>query len=166
MTADIPAPFETYRAEVLPAWIDHNNHMNMGYYVVVFDEATGGFFRAVGLGEEYRRRNNATTFSLEAHVNYVREVKLGDPLRFTTRLIDFDAKRMHYFHEMYHATEGFLAATNELISLHVSQETRRAAPMTDEVLQRLAAIKAAHGRLPPSPYMGRRIGLASKPPKS
>ncbi len=62
----------------------------------------------------------------------MREVGEGDPLRFTTRLLGWDAKRIHYFHEMYHATEGYLAATNELMSLHVSQETRRAAPMAPE----------------------------------
>ncbi len=166
MNVQLPAPIESYRAEVLPAWIDNNNHLNMGYYVVVFDEATGGFFRAVGLDRPYRQKYNVTTFSLEAHVNYVREVGLGDPLRFTTRLIGFDTKRIHYFHEMHHATEGFLAATNELMSLHVSQETRRAAPMAPEVLEKLAAVKARHDQLPPSPYIGRNISLAARPPKS
>jgi acyl-CoA thioester hydrolase len=166
VNAAIPTPFETYRADVQEAWIDYNKHMNMGYYMVVFDEATGGFFHAVGLDTEHRRRHKITTFALEAHINYVREVGLGDTLRFTTRLIDFDAKRLHYFHEMWHATEGYLAATNELISLHVSQETRRAAPMAPAILERLAAIKAAHARLPPSLYIGRTIGLAAKPPRA
>lgn len=166
MTTDFPAPFDTYRAEVQEAWIDYNKHMNMGYYMVVFDDATGGFFKAVGLDRAHRQKHNVTTFSLEAHINYVREVGLGDTLRFTTRLIDFDAKRLHYFHEMWHASEGYLASTNELISLHVSQETRRAAPMAPEILKRLAAIKTAHARLPPSPYIGRTIGLAAKPSKT
>ncbi|WP_119420695.1 thioesterase family protein [Desertibaculum subflavum] len=166
MTVQIPAPFETYRAEVQEAWIDYNKHMNMGYYMVVFDEATGGFFQAVGLDRPHRQKHKVTTFSLEAHINYVREVGLGDTLRFTTRLLDFDSKRLHYFHEMWHATEGYLASTNELVSLHVSQETRRAAPMTPEIMDRLAAIRAAHAKLPPSPYIGRSIGLASKPPRA
>ena len=165
MNAEVPAPFETYRAEVQEAWIEYNKHMNMGYYMVVFDEATGGFFKAVGLDRAHRQKHNVTTFSLEAQINYVREVGLGDALRFTTRLIDFDAKRLHYFHEMWHATEGYLASTNELISLHVSQETRRAAPMSPEILERLAEIKAAHRSLPPTPYVGRSIGLTAKPPK-
>lgn len=166
MTVQIAAPFESYQAEVQEAWIDYNKHMNMGYYMVVFDEATGGFFKAVGLDRAHRQKHRVTTFSLEAHINYVREVGLGDTLRFTTRLIDFDAKRLHYFHEMWHATEGYLASTNELISLHVSQETRRAASMAPEILERLAAVKAAHAALPLSPYIGRSIGLASKPPRA
>ena len=62
-------------------------------------------------------------------MTYHREVREGDPLRFTTRLLGHDAKRIHYIHEMFHADEGYLAATNELMSLHVSQATRRGAPM-------------------------------------
>ena len=63
---------------------------------------------------------------------------------------------------MYHAEEGYLAATNELMSLHVSQETRRSAAMADEILDRLAGIKAAHDELPASPNIGRIIGLKAK----
>lgn len=159
----LPAPLDAYRDVVRPEWIDHNQHMNMGFYLVVFDFATDAFFEFVGLDREHRRQRNVTTFSLEAHITYQREVREGDPLRFTTRLIAYDAKRIHYLHEMYHAEEGYLASTNELMSLHVSEETRRSAPMADEILGRLEAIKAAHDTLPASPYVGRIIGLKSKP---
>ena len=156
---ELAAPFDRYRDRVRPEWIDHNQHMNMGYYVVVFDLATDEFFGWVGLDHEHRRTRQVTTFCLEAHVTYHREVRAGDPLRFTTLLLGHDAKRLHYIHFMYHATEGYLASTNELMSLHVSQTTRRAAPMAPEILGRLAAIKAAHDRLPRPPQAGRRIGL-------
>ncbi|MBI1733632.1 MAG: thioesterase family protein [Candidatus Rokubacteria bacterium] len=154
-----PAPFDQYRDRVRPEWIDHNEHMNMGYYLVVFDLATDAFFAWVGLGTEHRRAYEITTFCLEAHVTYHREVRSGDPLRFTTQLLAHDAKRLHYIHAMYHATDGYLAATNELVSLHVSLATRRGAPMAPELLERLAAIQQAHDRLPRPPQAGRRIGL-------
>jgi acyl-CoA thioester hydrolase len=157
----IEAPFDRYRDRVRPEWIDHNQHMNMGYYLVVFDLATDEFFRWIGLGDEHRGANAVTTFCLEAHVTYHREVRAGDPLRFTTQLLGYDEKRIHYIHAMYHATEDYLAATNELMSLHVSQATRRAAPMAPEVLARLAAIRAAHDTLPRPPQAGRRVGLDS-----
>ena len=108
----------------------------------------------------------ATTFdaiSLESHVTYAREVRQGDPLRFTTRLLGYDEKRIHYFHEMHHAEAGYLAATNELMSLHVSAETRRAAAMAPEVMARLARIQVAHAALPRPPYVGRRMGLEARP---
>jgi acyl-CoA thioester hydrolase len=65
---------------------------------------------------------------------------------------------------MYHATEGYLAATNELLSLHVTQATRRSAPMAHEILTRLAEIRRAHDGLPRPPQVGRGIGLANRPP--
>src|SRR2546425_3200449 len=156
---DLAAPFDRYRDVVRAEWIDHNQHMNVGYYLVVFDLATDEFFRWVGLGESHRRERGVTTFCLEAHATYHREVREGDPLRFTTVLLDYDAKRLHYFHQMFHASDGYLAATNELMSLHVSAETRRAAPMASEILERLARIKAAHDTLSRSPQVGRRMGL-------
>jgi acyl-CoA thioester hydrolase len=93
----------------------------------------------------------------------VREVGEGDPLRFTTRLLAWDAKRLHYLHEMYHGTEGYLSATNELVSLHVSQESRRAGPMAPEVQEFLARVAKAHAALPPSPHVGRVMGLRANP---
>ena len=160
MFEEILAPFDAYRDTVRAEWIDHNRHMNMGYYLVVFDFATDAWFRHVGLDEAHRAARQMTTFCLEAHITYHQEVRAGDPLRFTTRLLGSDAKRIHYFHEMYHADEGYLAATNELVSLHVSQATRRAAPMAPEIIDRLAHIQAVHDGLAVPPQVGRRIGLA------
>jgi acyl-CoA thioester hydrolase len=157
--SDIAAPFDVYRDVVRPEWIDHNGHMNMGYYVVVFDFATDAFLAWLGLDAGHRQTHGVTTFCLEAHVTYHREVREGDPLRFTSLLLAHDAKRVHYIHEMYHATEGYLAATNELMSLHVSLTTRRGAPMAAGVLERLARVQAAHDGRPRPPQAGRRIGL-------
>ena len=167
MTVDpstaIAAPFAGYHDTVRPEWIDHNGHMNMGYYLVVFDLATDEWFRHVGLDQAHRRAQGVTTFCLEAHITYQREVHAGDPLRFTTQLLAYDAKRIHYLHAMHHATEGYLAATNELMSLHVSQHTRRAAPMAPEILARLARIQVAHDALPRPPHVGRVMGLGARP---
>ena len=63
---------------------------------------------------------------------------------------------------MYHGTEGYLAATNELMSIHVSQETRRSTPMQPKIVERLATIKEVHDKLAPDPYCGRVIGLNAK----
>lgn len=156
MTATL---FDGYRDVVRPEWIDENRHLNMGYYVVVFDCATDAWLDHIGLAAADKARMAVTTFTLESHVNYLREVREAAPLRFTTRLLAFDEKRIHYFHEMVHATEGYLAATNELMSLHVSQTTRRGAPMADEVQQCLARILVQHSELPIPPQVGRRIGL-------
>jgi len=144
-----PAPFVAASAlTVLPAWIDYNGHMNVGYYNVAFDIAAEDFFQYLGFTPEFRERIQGTTFALESHLNFLREVKQGDALRFEARLLDFDAKRVHFYQEMFHAGEGYLAASCESLSSFVSQATRRTAPMPAELLKTLAEVKAAHSSLP------------------
>jgi acyl-CoA thioester hydrolase len=156
---EIPSPFDRYRDIARREWIDENGHMNMGYYVVVFDYATDAWLDFIGLDKRYKTAQHVTTFSLESHVTYRREVREGDSLRFTTQLLDFDPKRIHYFHQMYNERDGELAATNELMSLHVSQKTRRAAPMAPEILSRLEELLRSHKGLSVPPAVGRVMGL-------
>jgi len=153
------APFDGYRDRVRPEWIDYNGHLNVGYYAVVFDLATDAWLDHLGLTAEFRQVHAVTTFTLESHETYLRELREGDPLRFTTQLLDFDAKRIHYFHCLHHADDHHLAATAELMSLHVSQTTRRGAPMAPEIVARLRQVQSEHAALPRPPQAGRHIGL-------
>ena len=163
MSEQIPAPFDDAADIVRPEWIDYNGHMNVGYYQVVFDFAADAFFDFLGLTQEFRKRHGSTTFALESHGNYLREVKSGDPLRFEARLLDFDAKRIHFYQEMFHGTEGYLAASQESLSSNVSMATRRTSPMPAELLERLAAVKAAHSVLPRPWQIGPIVCSASSP---
>jgi hypothetical protein len=70
---------------VRPDWIDYNGHMNAGYYHVAFDIVAEEFFQFLGFTPEFRERHGATTLALEAHLNFLREVKAGDALRFDAR---------------------------------------------------------------------------------
>lgn len=148
MSMEIPTPFAEGRDVVRKEWIDYNGHMNVGYYQVVFDFAADVFFDFLGLTQEFRKKHDSTTFALEAHANFLREVKEADPLRFEARLVDFDAKRIHFYQEMFHATEGYLAASQESLSAHVSLATRRTSPFPPDLLGHLTAVKAAHAKLP------------------
>ena len=96
---------------------------------------------------------------VESHVNYLREVVEGDPLGFTLQLLDMDEKRLHYFIRMFHATDGYLAATSEQLSVHVDLAARRTAPMPAAVRQRLAAILQAHAGLERPPEVGRTMAI-------
>jgi len=153
------APLALHSESVDPAWIDYNGHMNLAYYVLAFDHATDAFFDYLGLGEAHLEADNCSTFALESHVTYGREMKSGDPMRFETQLLDHDSKRLHYMHFMYHAEEGYLASTNELISLHVDMTQRRSAPMPQSVIERLDQVAAAHSALPRPSQAGRMISL-------
>ena len=148
MIVPVETPFHASRQVILPEWIDYNGHMNVAYYVLVFDRATDDFFDFMGMTAEYRAASNASAFTAEMHVNYIREVKEGDEVYVTTQLLDYDAKRFHYFHRMYHAEEGYLAATSELLCLFVDMSQRRVTQMPTPILDRLAEIKLSHDELP------------------
>ena len=151
--------FDSGGMVVRPDWIDYNGHMNVGYYVVAFDQATEAVCAHLGVGEAYRRQADASMFVVEAHVVYEREVMESSPLVFRSRVVDFDAKRLHLLHRMFHAGEGYLAATNELMCLHVDLSKRRAAPFPDDAMDRVRALGEAHARHAPTAGVGRAIGL-------
>ena len=144
----VPTPFTASRQVILPDWIDYNGHMNVSCYVLVFDRATDDFFDFMGMTSEYRAAGNVSAFTAEMHVNYIRELKEGDKVYVTTQLLDYDAKRFHYFHRMYHAGQNYLAATSELLCLFVDMNQRRVTQMPPSFLDRLAEIKESHAKLP------------------
>lgn len=159
MSNSIPTPFVGLRTEIKAEWIDHNRHFNAGYYYVVFDDSVTDWMAFVGLDAAHRDANRVTTFTVETHITFERELAEGDPIEIRTQLLAWDHKKFHYINFMHHETEGWLAATNEVLSMHISQETRRSAPMAPEVQDRLAEIHAAHSVLDVPPQVGRVIGI-------
>jgi len=158
----IPAPLEIHTETVRPEWIDYNGHMNVAYYVLAFDFATDAFLDYIGLDRDYKAEANVTTFVADMNVTYVQEVVEGDPLRFTTQLLEFDNKKFRYFHCMYHAEKGFLAATNELLSLHIDLSTRRVGAMGPKILQKLQKVMESHEKLEIPAGAGRVLGMRKR----
>lgn len=156
------APFVSSRMRVEPAWIDYNGHMNMAYYHVLFDRAVEEGFSLAGLGPDYLEERNASYFAAEIHTLYKRELKAGDEVRATLQLVDFDEKRLHYYMEIRHVTEGWVAATMEGLSVHMDMRTRKVAPFPEDIAANLAVMKAAHARLPQPQALGRVIGIPSR----
>lgn len=151
--------FDSGQATVRPDWIDYNGHMNVGYYLVAFDQATEAVCAHLGVGEAYRRQANASMFVVEAHVTFDREVLEAAPLAFRSRVVDFDAKRIHLLHRMFHATQGYLAATNELMCLHVDLDQRRSAPFPEAAMTKVRALGEAQAGFAPTDGAGRSIGI-------
>jgi acyl-CoA thioester hydrolase len=156
------APFVSSTMRVERAWIDYNGHLNMAYYNLLIDRAVDEAFALVGLGPDYARERNASYFTAEAHVRYLRELAAETPVRTTIRLLDFDGKRLHFFAELHHADEGWVSATSEQLALHVDLASRRVIPWPDDILERLAAMKAAHTALPAPEGVGRKIAMPGR----
>jgi acyl-CoA thioester hydrolase len=162
LSETMQAPIEVAGQRVLPEWIDYNGHMNVAFYVLAFDRALDQVFDVLGIGAEYVRRASHSFFILEAHVTYVREVVLDDPLRFEFQLLDADDKRLHYIVSMFHASEGFLAARSEQICMHIDMAARRSTPLPEAIRHRLQSVLAAHASLPRPPEVGHVIGIRRK----
>ena len=161
----IRSPFETDRLFVRPDWIDYNGHMNVAYYIKAFDQAFDELYLVMGVDGEAVRRTGISTFTAEMHITYQREVTEGNRLRITTHLIDFDAKRMHFIQCMYHADEGYLAATDEWLIMCVDLKQRKAIPFPEPLRRFLAATRSAHAGATLPPEVGRRISLTSGRPR-
>jgi len=154
---DFPTPFAAHTETVRPEWIDYNGHMNVAYYVLVFDHATDALFDGLGLDAAYRAATGCSLFAVESHILYQREVGLGMPLRVESRVLGVDGKRFHFGHEMFHELEGWRAATIELMAIHIDLGARRACPFPADRRRAIEAAASAHARLPAADWVGRRV---------
>jgi acyl-CoA thioester hydrolase len=133
--------------------------MNAGYYMVAFDDAISPWTRFFGMTDEHRAEHEVTSFSAENHITYERELNEGTNLGVTTQLLAYDRKRIHAFQLMHNLDEGVIAATNEVMSLHISEATRRVSEMHDDVFARLGLVWEAHRHLERPAQVGRVMGV-------
>jgi len=142
-----------------PGWIDYNGHLNMAYYLVLFDRGFDVVSARLGMGERYATERRMTTYTGDARVSYLREVHRDAQIVATFQLLDHDAKRVHGFQEMRHATEGWLAATCETLTLHVDMDGPKVCPFPDDVRARIEALAAEQAPLPRPEGAGRPLGI-------
>jgi len=126
---------------VLPEWIDINQHMNVAYYVLALDRGVDDLWADLGITNEYIESGQGSTFAVECHVTWQREIKEGATYKVRSQILAFDEKRIHQFQWLY-ADEGFLAATAEWMNLHVDLETRRVSPWPEHILENIRRFAA------------------------
>ena len=136
--------------------------MNVAYYVLVFDHATDVFLESIGMNSALREQTGSSVFVAEAHVTYDQEVMEGETVDISSQVIGSDAKRLHLFHRMYRRSDGILAATNELMILHVNLNSRRVGPFPDSVLLHLKDISKRHAEFRRPDQVGRVMRIANK----
>src|SRR6266446_1146135 len=148
-----PAPFLSSIMQIEPQWIDYNGHLNMAYYNVMFDRAIDELWLKLGIGPGYMK---------ECHVRYLREIHLGDPVRVSILLVAADEKRLHTFEELRHATEGWLSATSENMTIHIDMKARRTAPFPPDIRARVQAVMDSHAAVPRPEGTGRKVAMPSR----
>ena len=149
-----PGMTETVR----PEWVDYNGHLNMAYYVLIFDHGIAVFLVRIGMDARLRTETGSSVFVAEAHVTYKAEDMAGEQVRVATHLINYDEKRLHLLHEMFNA-DHTLTATNELMILHVNLNDRRVGPFPEGVRKRIAQVASEGAAYPEPSGLGRVIAV-------
>ena len=113
--------------KIIKEWTDYNGHLNVAYYVHVFDIAADIMLDNFKMGGESAKKDKKSTFVVEMHTNYNQEVKLGEEVETHLTYIDHDKKRIQYKLSMFHKEKKYLTATNEVLSLYVDLNQRKVA---------------------------------------
>ena len=121
--------------KVIKEYTDYNNHLNVAYYVRIFDLAADVMLDNFKMGGESAKKDQKTTFVAEMHTIYNQEVRLGEEVETHLTYVNHDKKRIHYRLSMFHKDKKYLAATNEVISLYVDLTKRKVVEFSPDRLK-------------------------------
>ena len=116
-------------------WTDYNEHMNMAYYVLIFDLAWEVVLEKFKMGEHSAKTTKKSTMVVETHTTYNNEVKQGDEVDIVLTYFDHDKKRLHFKLEMYEKSKQTLSATIEMLSLYIDLSQRKVAEFEEEKIK-------------------------------
>ncbi|RQP35701.1 thioesterase family protein [Burkholderia ubonensis] len=153
-------PLTIYRDVVRPEWVDYNGHLRDAFYLLIFSFATDALLDRIGLDDAARKSRGRSVYTLEAHVNYLHEIKEGTRVRVDARVVAHDAKRLHLYLELFADGRDDAVSASEQMLLHVdTRDGPKSAPFDDDVAAQLAALHALQRDCPLPAYVGRVIGL-------
>jgi acyl-CoA thioester hydrolase len=118
--------------KIINDWTDYNNHMNLSYYILVFDKAAEKILSKFNMGEEAALKTKRSTMVVETHTTYNNEIKENDNVDVYLSYCDHDKKRLHYKLEMYEKSKNILSATTEVLALYINLELRKVAEFEKE----------------------------------
>ncbi|MEO0496988.1 MAG: acyl-CoA thioesterase [Pseudomonadota bacterium] len=133
-----------------PGWIDYNGHLNMAYYLVIFEEGAEAFWKPLGLGDSYRDRTGHTTYTASVKIDYIAEVAADAMVTTQIVLRDVGPKKFLTWQGLY-TNDGTLRATCETLTLHVDQtgDAPKVAAFAPDMLERLQATLTDHSGFTP-----------------
>ena len=157
-------PAIIYRTKILPEWADYNRHLRDSYYLVIFSNAVDTFMETIAMGEKDREATKTTLYTLEAHLNFQRELRVGEEVAVRTQLIGYDQKRLQLFLTMHAERIGEEpAATSEYMLLNIDNSgDPKSAPFRRQVSEALSRIWQQQKDLPRPKNSGRAIALPQK----
>ena len=126
-------------------WTDYNKHMNVAYYVLVFDESWEVMLQKFKMGEDSAKTTGMSTMVVETYITYNNEVKEGEEVEVYLTYFDHDKKRLHYKLEMIEKSSKKLSATIELLSLYVDLKKRKVSEFEEEKINLMQSFINANG---------------------
>ncbi|HKF72696.1 MAG TPA: thioesterase family protein [Stellaceae bacterium] len=139
--------------------IDYNNHVNVGYYGILFEQAAQAVFPRFDLSGDYKARTNHALFATESHVVFKKEIFESQAVDVYLRMVDLTDKALHVMFLMLLRDDPDPAATQEVLYLHVSLTDRKVVPLEAKTLATLEDLKARQQRFPLRLPVGQAIGL-------
>ena len=118
--------------KIIKEWTDYNGHMNLSYYILVFDLGAEVILSKFKMGEQSAKTTKKSTMVVETHTTYNNEVKEGDEVNVFLSHFDHDNKRLHYKLEMYDKNKNILSATTEVLSLYIDLSIRKVTELEEE----------------------------------
>ena len=159
-TAQVPLVLPViYRCTIGPEWVDFNGHLRDGYYMVLFSSAVDALMDPAGLDEAGRKATGHSWFTLEAHINYLHEVKQGAAVEVRLQILGLDAKRLHVALSLHPAEGAQVLALTEQMLLNVDMAGPRATAFAPAVAAYLQPLAAQHALLPRPTQVGRVMAL-------
>jgi acyl-CoA thioester hydrolase len=136
-----------HQAIISDEQLDMMGHLNIRWYMAIFDDAAWKFFASFGMDEAYFQTSKCGGFALRHFVSYLAEVRVGETVAVRTRILGRSAKRIHFMHFMINETNGKLAATLEAVGTHADMIKRRSTPYPAEIAQRIDVILLEQSQL-------------------
>jgi acyl-CoA thioesterase FadM len=151
------APYAQYRTQVREEWIDYNGHLHDAGYAIVLSEANEALLAHLGLSEAYKAGTGQAMYTVESHIRYLAEARLGDVIEAASLLVSADVKRMRV-HTMLRREDGGPVATGEYLYLHVDQAVGVVTAMPPDRWEAVDALLSEHASLKRPEHLGCGVG--------
>ena len=136
-----------YRCTIPESYLDRMGHMNVQWYMALFNYAIPNFCNSFGIGMAYFKSRKNGVFALKHHLQYLAEVRVGETVTMHTRLLGRSAKRLHFMQFMVNETTGKLACTIEVLNSHIDLTIRRTSPYPPDITEQIDLLLAKHQQL-------------------
>ncbi len=148
-----------YTTQVSADWVDYNGHLRDAFYLLIFSLTVDALMDKIGLDSNAREASGNSLFTLEAHINYLHEVKVDEAVEVRVQVLGHDRKRLHLYLSLYRQGSDEAVAVSEQMLLHVDLAGPRSAPFSPTSQARIEGLVVAQGELAKPDYAGRQIAL-------